>query len=229
MKPIYYVCLTLSLMAAPLSLAWADEPGKAPAKAVHAPAKTGKSEDAKSKDAARAAQVKKDKEHVRQIVLAKKQQRLAKKGTAQVAKRPTDKTMDSKAKNNAKAASNKATAKSNVKKPTRTARGPAASGTLGIRTWNFPESSAGRVKKLNELAGHIRAAENAYDAENVKYQKLLKTSKEQAKPDPKAVTTPDAQLAASQRRLSEIMQKLDSLHHHRNEVADIVFLKNVRN
>lgn len=227
MKLFYSLCLAILLVAVPLTAAWSDEPGPATPKA-------NKAEAAKSKEAARTAQARKDKEHVRQVVLAKKQQRMAK---AQVAKRPTDKTMDLKAKTKTKPDA-KAAARKNARKPTQTARKPGgAPGPLGIRTWTYPESNEARTKKLNELAGHIRAAENAYDAENAKYQKLLKSSKEQAKPtakagttpDPKAAPSPDLQLAASQQRLTEIMQKLDSLHHHRGEVADIVFLKTVKN
>ncbi|MBF0261799.1 MAG: hypothetical protein HQL97_08215 [Magnetococcales bacterium] len=223
MKLFYSLCLALLMVAAPLTVAWSDEPGPATPKA-------NKSEAAKGKESARAAQVKKDKEHVRQVVLAKKQQRMAKKGASTVAKRPTDKTMDLKAKAATKPDA-KTTAKKGAKKPTQTARNPGAPGPLGIRTWTYPESNEARIKKLNELAGHIRTAENAYDAENAKYQKFLKTSKEQAKPVAKATTAPapDVQLAASQQRLTEIMQKLDALHHHRNEVADIVFLKTVKN
>ncbi|MBF0416665.1 MAG: hypothetical protein HQL86_00240 [Magnetococcales bacterium] len=222
MKLLYSLSLALLLVAAPLTVAWSDEPGTATPKA-------NKTDTAKSKEAARVAQVKKDKEHVRQVVLAKKEQRLAKKNGTHVSKRPTDKTMDLKAKAGSKPNA-KSVAKTGSKKSHNAARKPgSAPGPLGIRTWTFPESNEARTKKLNELAGHIRVAENAYDAENAKYQKLLKSSKDQAKPDPKTATTPDMQRAASQQRLTEIMQKLDALHQHRNEVAGIVFLKNVKN
>ncbi|MBF0192465.1 MAG: hypothetical protein HQL99_15200 [Magnetococcales bacterium] len=212
MKLFRNACLSLLLLTAPLSVAWGDEPGKVNSQIAKTAAKVNM--PAKATAGSHAARVQKDKENVRKIVLAKKLQR-------QAGKKADPKTT----------ASKKAVT---PRKPTHTTRrATPIPARIGIRTWSFPESAPVRTSKLTELTARITETENAYDAENAKFQKLLqKYSKEHANPMfPSAtgnVPFADPQMAASQRRLNDIMIQLDALHNHRNEVAGLVFLKTVR-
>ncbi len=215
MKPLRSAILSLMLLTAPISVVWGDESGKENPQIAKTASQVNMPDAAKSKESSHAAQVRKDKEKMRKIVLAKKKQRQANK--------KTEKKVDP------KKAVNKSARP--PKKETRTTKRPPHIPTrMGIRTWAFPESAAARTSKITELTARITETENAYDAENTKFQKLQKQSKEQAKPASKPGNTPlpDAQLAASQRRINEILIQLDALHNQRNEVAGLVFLKTVR-
>ncbi|MBF0273493.1 MAG: hypothetical protein HQL98_15710 [Magnetococcales bacterium] len=212
MKRFRNACLSLLLLTAPFSVVWGDESGKENPQIAKTAAKVNMPAGAKANVGSHAARVQKDKENVRKIVLAKKLQRQA-----------------------GKKADKKATSKATPpRKPTHANRRATPTSTrMGIRTWNFPDSAAGRTNKITELTARITETENAYDAENAKFQKLLqKYSKEHANQmTPSAtgnVPLGDPQMAASQRRLNDIMIQLDALHNHRNEVAGLVFLKTVR-
>lgn len=205
MKTFRNVCLSLMLLTAPLSVAFGDGVDKAGPPAVKAGV---------SREGARAARIQKDKEKVRKIVLAKKLQRQSGHKTVK------------------KAVKKKVASKSKLapRKLQHSARrsGGATPARLGIRTWAFPETSTERTSKIKELKSRITETENAYDAENAKYQKLIKQGKEQANPAAGKTGSSDGTVVSSQRRLGEIMQQLDALHQHRNAVSDIVFLKTVR-
>ncbi|NGZ05455.1 MAG: hypothetical protein G8237_03790 [Magnetococcales bacterium] len=202
MKIFRHACLSLLLLTAPLSMAWGDGLDK-----VNAPAAKSV-----SKEGVRAARIQKDKDKVRKIVLAKKLQRQS-----------GYKTVKKGVKKKEKVASKSKPAPRKLQ--TNAKRSGAAPARMGIRTWAFPETSAERTNKINELSTHIRATENAYDAENARYQKLMKPSKEQANP---TASKGAGDVHSSQRRMGEIMQQLDALHQHRNAVSEIVFLKSVR-
>lgn len=211
MNMLRNACLTLLLLSAPYSVVWGDEPGRVTPQIAKTASKV--SMPAAKKEGSHAARVQKDKESVRKIVLAKKMQRQAAK--------KVDK-------------SKKAVNKKMSKKPTHAAKRastPAIPARLGIRTWSFPETASERSNKIAELNARIKEAENAYDAETGKLQKLQKQSNYQANPVAGAKGQTPAgtgEAAAAQRRLSELMSHLNELHRHRNEVSDLVFLKSVR-
>lgn len=207
MNMLRTACLSLMLLTAPFSLVWGDEPGKENPQIAKTASKVSMPKAGHSTHAAR---VQKDKESVRKIVLAKKMQRQTGKKADKLKKAPNKKM----AKKSMRGAKRPTTAAI----PTR----------MGIRTWAFPESSAGRTNKITELNARIQETENAYDSENAKFQKLLKQSKEQANPMPGSPVLITGEMASSQRRLNDILLQLDALHNHRNEVSDLVFLKTVR-
>ncbi|MBF0342398.1 MAG: hypothetical protein HQL95_15745 [Magnetococcales bacterium] len=209
MKILRNACLSLLLLSAPISVVWGAEAAKENAQIAKTASKVNLPPDCKPTDAARRAQIKKEKEAVRKVVESKKKQRQT------TARKP------------AKAAKPTTHAGKPPRKPTQAAKKPnAAPGYMGIRTWTYPATSAERTNKINELTARITETEKAYDAENAKFQKLQKESMNRANPAP--VTPANEPALTSQRRINEILQQLDALHQHRNNVAELVFLKTVR-
>ncbi|MBF0428949.1 MAG: hypothetical protein HQL94_08510 [Magnetococcales bacterium] len=178
---------SLMLLIAPLSVVWGAEKGKENPQIAKTASKVKLPMVAALSQ--RATKLQKDKEAVRKIVLAKKMQKKggkkspAKKGKGAQKKGPPAKN---------------------------TATIPAK---MGIRTWTFPETAPARTNKITELSVRIKETENAYDAENAKFQKLnkeylrLKETLTQSTQAMEQVTEPQNKALENYRKAQEMAMK----------------------